>query len=294
MNGRRLRSVAHFTRFCQPQFLHLHFQLWKRPVLKHVFREAVQPSLWHSSLSFVLDAVCYSHAFLFFIASGLLSYLLTVSFFFPHSYTSFCKPFSWSKPLWFSPETPSESHFDVLTSRAHCNHRQLPVLASCQHGKAILAKFVLCFFVTRALESHANGAAPVVFLLGWTWSVAPAGQWMFSERGCCSFAFSSDNRSRSPKAPCPFFYPSQLHVLALPLSLLMTALLGILELPGAQQGAWCLPWCGSAGKARWGCWGLEQESLRAGALRLGQMTPSSYSSQSRSPLIPLFFSGKLL
>lgn len=241
MNGRCLRSVAHFTRLCQPQFLHLHFQLWKRPVLKHVFREAVQPSLWPSSLSFVLDAVCYSHAFLFFIASGLLSYLLTVSFFPPTLTHLFVNLSAGPNPFDFLQKHLARAILMFLPLGLTATTGSLPVLASCQHGKAILAKFLLCFFVTRALESHANGAAPVVFLLGRSWSVAPAGQWMFSERGCCSFAFSSDNTSRSPKAPCPFFYPSQLHVLALPLSLLMTALLGILELPAAQRGAWCLP-----------------------------------------------------
>lgn len=89
--------------------------------------------------------LCYDHALSSFIASGLLSYSLTESLIFSYSYTSFFTPFRWSKPLWFSSETPSKRHSGVLTSRALSNHRQLPMLAGCQNFKAALARFFSLF-----------------------------------------------------------------------------------------------------------------------------------------------------
>lgn len=132
-------------------------------------------------------------------------------------------------------------------------------------------------------------AVPVVCLLGgnlgpygscWAGGVFRKGlllrlilsMWQQKQRLQCSLPFLLPFPT-----PCPGSAPFPAHA---------PALLGILELPRAWRGALCLPWCGSTGKVRWGCWGLEQESLRAGAPRLGQMTLSSYSSPSRSPLIP--------
>lgn len=171
----------------------------------------------------VLDAIsAIIMLFLSFIASGLLSYSLTESLIFSYSYTSFFTPFRWSKPLWFSSETPSERHSGVLTSRALSNHRQLPMLAGCQNFKAALARIFSLF------HRDWSPGKPCWWLrqLCACWReilshTALAGQGMFSERGCCSlWSFLCSNRSSSHRALCPFSYPSQLPVPDLPLHLL--------------------------------------------------------------------------
>lgn len=59
------------------------------------------------------------------------------------------------------------------------NHRQLPMLAGCQNGKAVLARFVLHFMVTGALESHAGGCTSCMPAGGKPWPI-----WLLLGRGC--------------------------------------------------------------------------------------------------------------
>lgn len=171
----------------------------------------------------VLDAIsAIIMLFLSFIASGLLSYSLTESLICSYSYTSFSTPFRWSKPLWFSSQTPSERHSGVLTSRALSNHRQLPMLAGCQNFKAALARFFSLFHRDWSPGKPCWWLRQLCACWGETLShTALAVQWMFSERGCCSlWSFLCSNRSSSRRALCPFSYPSQLPVPDLPLHLL--------------------------------------------------------------------------
>lgn len=100
----------------------------------------------------------------------------------------------------------------------------------------------------------------------------------------CFLTFPCGNRSSSLRALCPFSYPSQLCVPALPL--FCTAGNSRAASGTTRCLMLALMWWHRKGKVRVLRVGA-REPERAGALRLGQMTPSSYSSPNRSPLIPL-------
>lgn len=121
----------------------------------------------------------------------------------------------------FFRNSPQEAS-GALACRALCNHRQSPVLAGCQNGKAVLARSALHFIETGAQESHAGGHTSCVPAAG---NLGPYGScWArgcFQKKAAVPLILSIWQTSSDRRALCPFSYPFQLPIPALPLSLLL-------------------------------------------------------------------------